>query len=655
MNNKNQNKLQNTPKSVSKIDVAAKYRWHGWIVLIFGVALYVNTITHQFTQDDAIVIYDNMYTTKGISGLKGLFTKDTFFGFFKEEGKAKLVSGGRYRPFTPAMFALEYQLVGKSPWLGHLINILLYGFLCLMVYKLLISLICHKEDSESKRYLVFAAALIFAAHPLHTEAVANIKGRDEIMSMLGSILALFAMIKYVDSKQTKFIILACISLFIAFLSKENTITFLAVIPLSIYYFRDMNVKEAIMKSAVLLLPTILFLMIRASVLGNDFGGTPMELMNNPYLKLVNGSYIPFDLGEKMATIMYTLGKYVQLLILPHPLTHDYYPRFIDIMHFSDISVLISLGLYIIIAFLALKGLRTKHIIGFSCAYFIITLSIVSNIVFPIGTNMSERFMFMPSLGFALLFGYFMQQYVFEKLGKQMFYISLGVIVSLYSIKTITRNFVWESDYRLFTTDVKTSTNSAKVLNAAGGALTTEAAKEKNETKKREMLSQAIEYLNQSILVHPTYKNAYLIMGNAHYYLKEYDKAAAAYERALNIDPEFKDAQTNLAISLRDAGRQAGEVENNLEKSESLLTRSYQLSPNDSETLRLLGVVNGIKGNHLEAVKYFTKVVEAEPKNATGYLNLSNAYRNAGDAANADKYMKNALAIDPEVLEKQNQK
>lgn len=655
MNNKNQNKLQNRPKSVSKIDVAAKYRWHGWIVLIFGVALYVNTITHQFTQDDAIVIYDNMYTTKGISGLKGLFTKDTFFGFFKEEGKAKLVSGGRYRPFTPAMFALEYQLVGKSPWLGHLINILLYGFLCLMVYKLLISLICHKEDSESKRYLVFAAALIFAAHPLHTEAVANIKGRDEIMSMLGSILALFAMIKYVDSKQTKFIILACISLFIAFLSKENTITFLAVIPLSLYYFRDMNVKEAIMKSAVLLLPTILFLMIRASVLGNDFGGTPMELMNNPYLKLVNGSYIPFDLGEKMATIMYTLGKYVQLLILPHPLTHDYYPRYIDIMHFSDISVLISLGLYIIIAFLALKGLRTKHIIGFSCAYFIITLSIVSNIVFPIGTNMSERFMFMPSLGFALLFGYFMQQYVFEKLGKQMFYISLGVIVSLYSIKTITRNFVWESDYRLFTTDVKTSTNSAKVLNAAGGALTTEAAKEKNETKKREMLSQAIEYLNQSILVHPTYKNAYLIMGNAHYYLKEYDKAAAAYERALNIDPEFKDAQTNLAISLRDAGRQAGEVENNLEKSESLLTRSYQLSPNDSETLRLLGVVNGIKGNHLEAVKYFTKVVEAEPKNATGYLNLSNAYRNAGDAANADKYMKNALAIDPEVLEKQNQK
>jgi hypothetical protein len=98
------------------------------LVFAFGSLLYLNTLTHEFTQDDAIVIYDNMYTTKGISGIKGLFTKDTFFGFFKEEGKAKLVSGGRYRPLTPAMFALEYQIVGKNPFLGHLINILLYGF-----------------------------------------------------------------------------------------------------------------------------------------------------------------------------------------------------------------------------------------------------------------------------------------------------------------------------------------------------------------------------------------------------------------------------------------------------------------------------------------------------------------------------------------------
>ncbi len=624
-------------------------QWHGWIVFLFGAVLYLNTITHDFTQDDAIVIYDNMYTTKGLAGLKGLFTKDTFFGFFKEEGKAKLVSGGRYRPLTPAMFAIEYQLVGKKPWLGHLINILLYGFLCLMVYKLLITMICHKDDSESKRYMVLAAALLYAAHPIHTEAVANIKGRDEIMCMLGSIFSLYAMLKYVDLRQVKYIIYACISFFIAFMSKENTITFLAVIPLTLYYFRDLTFKDAALKSAVLLLPAILFLMIRSSILGNDFGGTPMELMNNPYLKFVNGSYIPFDIGEKMATIIYTLAKYVQLLIFPVTLTHDYYPRYIDIMSFGDWRVISGLLLYIFIGYLAIRGLRPKSILGYGSAFFLITLSIVSNIVFPIGTNMSERFMFMPSLGFALVLAYLLQKYVFEKAGKKAFTAVLGVMILLYSLKTITRNFVWESDFRLFTTDVRTSTNSAKVLNAAGGALTTQSVKEKDENKKKEMLVTAIGYLTKAVSIHPTYKNAYLIMGNAHYYLKEYDPAVAAYEQALALDSDFNDAKTNLAVALRDGGRQAGEVENNLVKSEAMLLKSIGLTPNDSETLRLLGVVNGIKGSHMEAVKYFDQVVQLDPKNAASFLNLSNAYRNAGNMAEAEKNMQKALQLDPQIV------
>lgn len=635
--------------------ITDQFRWHSWFVFILGISIYINTLSHQFTQDDAIVIYDNMYTTKGVSGLKGLFTKDTFFGFFKEEGKAKLVSGGRYRPLTPAMFAIEYQLVGNHPWLGHLINVLLYGLLCVVIYQLLLLLICYKDNTERNRYLVLAAALIYAAHPIHTEAVANIKGRDEIMSMLGSVMALYAIIKYVDTGQIKYTAIAATSFFIAFLSKENTITFLAVVPLTLYFFRNLSLRSAFSHSIVLLVPTVLFLMIRAAVLGNDFGGAPMELMNNPFLKLVNGTYVPFTISEKFATIFFTLGKYLQLLCFPHPLTHDYYPRFIDIMELSDVSVLLSILLYGGLVCLAVSGFRSRSIPAFAAGYYIITLSIVSNIVFPIGTNMSERFMFMPSLGFALGIAWLLQKYVFDKISKSMFLASTCLILVLFSVKTFARNLVWESDFKLFTTDVKTSVNSAKVLNAAGGALTTEAYKEKDENKKREMLTQAITYLNQAVAVHPTYKNAYLIMGNAYYYLKDYEKAVPAYEKALAIDPDFKDAVTNLAVSLRDAGRQAGEVENNLPKAEALLNRSYQLVPADTETLRLLGVANGIKGNHTEAIRYFEKIVLMEPKNAGGYLNLSSAYRNAGDSSNADINMKKALEIDPEILNKQGQK
>jgi len=640
------------PDSPVKSAIHDQFQWHSWLVFAVGAVIYLNTLMHQFTQDDAIVIYDNMYTTKGIAGLKGLFTKDTFFGFFKEEGKAKLVSGGRYRPFTPAMFAVEYELAGKNPLVGHLINILLYGFLCFMIYKVLFLLICHKDGDDSKKWLVLTASLLYSTHPIHTEAVANIKGRDEIMSMLGSIFALYFIVKNFDSPKTKYLVLAVASFFIAFLSKENTITFLAVIPLALYFFRDQKLGSAISKSAILILPTIIFLMIRSAILGNDFGGTPMELMNNPYLKLVGSSYVPFDIGEKMATIVYSLGKYIQLLVFPHPLTHDYYPRYIDIKTFGDIGVLLSLAIYAGLAFLAIKGFKTRSIVGFSAAYFLITLSIVSNVVFPIGTNMSERFMFMPSLGFALGVASLMEIFIFRKTGKNVFIVTLGIIVGLYTLKTVTRNMVWKDDFTLFTTDVKTSTNSAKVLNAAAGALTTEAFTEKDEAKKKSMLDQALIYINKAVEVHPQYKNAYLIMGNVHYYLKDFDKSISAYQKVLDLDPNFTDGITNLAITLRDAGRQAGEVNNDLIKAESYLTRSYQLSANDPETTRLLGVLNGIKGNHSEAIKYFTKVLTIEPNGAGGYLNLSLAYRNIGDITNADNYMQKALALDPEIMNKQ---
>jgi tetratricopeptide (TPR) repeat protein len=422
--------------------------------------------------------------------------------------------------------------------------------------------------------------------------------------------------------------------------------------LTLYYFRDIDFKNALAKSAILLLPAILFLMIRSAILGSDFGGTPMELMNNPYLKFVNGSYIPFDMGEKMATIIYTLGKYVQLLIFPHPLTHDYYPRYIDIMSFGDVSVIISLLIYVALIWVTISGFRSKNILSYGAAFYLITLSIVSNIVFPIGTNMSERFMFMPSLGFALVLAYLLQKFVWTKFGKNAFMASIGIIVLLYSVKTISRNFVWESDFKLFQTDVKTSVNSAKVLNAAGGSLTDKAFTEKDENKKKAMLTEALGYLNRAVQVHPTYKNAYLIMGNAYYYMQDYDNAITAYGNALKIDPDYKDAFTNQAIALREAGKNAGEKENNLQKAETYLLKSLQMAPHDTETLRLLGVLNGIKGNHTEAIKYFESVVAQDQKNANAYLNLSTAQRNAGDANSAQISLQKALQLDPSILSKQ---
>jgi len=648
---KNKIKVKSSPKKIEKVSTG-QIEKHGypWIVFLFAFLLYANTINHEYTQDDAIVIYDNMFTQQGIAGIPGHLKNDTFFGFFKTKGKDKLVSGGRYRPLTPIMFSIENSIFGNSPFAGHIINVILYALLCMLIYKLMILMLFPRLGSLSGFYIfAFLASLLFAAHPIHTEAVANIKGRDEIMSMMGAVLALYYSLKYIDTKKNLFLILAGIAFFLGLMAKETTITFLAVIPLAIYFFRNDSVKKLVNPFLVVLLSAIVFISIRTYILGFDLGGTPKELMNNPFLKIVGNAYVPFTVGEKMATIIFTLGKYIGLLLFPHPLTHDYYPRHIGIMSFGNWQVLLSFVIYIGLAIYAVMNLKKKSIVSFCILYFFITISIVSNIVFPIGTNMSERFMFMPSLGFCILITYL----IFHFFGKSNLKVMIAIVAAillLYSFKTITRNNIWKNDFTLFTTDVETSNNSAKVLNAAGGALLTESSKPENSAKKMKMLDKAIPYLTKALEIHPNYKNAALLLGNAHYFKGDYEASIKSYERTLTIAPEYKDAITNLAVAYRDAGRNAGEKEQNLEKAKNYLARSIQLVDTDPDTYRLLGITYGMSGDHPNAIKYFTKVTEMLPDNASAYVNLGKAYQYYGDDESSRIMLQKAIQIDPKALE-----
>ena len=651
---KHKKKEQNRPISqqTNTINQNTSLPWAGWLVFLLGSVVYLNTLFHDFTQDDAIVIYDNMFTTQGVKGIPGLFKYDTFYGFFKEEGKANLVSGGRYRPLTPAMFAVEYSLVGKKPWLGHFLNIFLYGFLCYFIFITLRNILTPSFGEEKAVYMSVIAAVLYAVHPLHTEVVANIKGRDEIMSMLGAMGALYGIIKAVDTGQKKYHYLAAVSLFLGLLSKENTITFAAIIPLTLYFFRNQKIFQAFSQSLWMWPAIILFLIIRTSILGLDMGGTPMELMNNPFVKWNGNDYVAFTGAEKMGTILYTLGKYMVLLIFPHPLTHDYYPRHIGIMTLSDPMVIASILAYALLGYLAFKGFAKRKIYSFAILYFLLTTSIISNIVFPIGTNMSERFMFMPSLGFTLVIAYLFVEYMLPKFSIKAVWGFLVVIGLAFAGKTFARNMVWKNDYTLFTTDVKTSSKSAKVLNAAGGALTVEAPNEKNPAKQQEMYSQAVKYLDEAIKIHPTYKNAYLIRGNALFYLQRFEEAIQSYEMCTKLSPDFQDAYKNMAVAFREAGKQAGEKQNNLVKAEGFLHRSLQLNPQDPETVRLLGVAYGVQNKHDLALEQFLKVAQMTPESAQAYVNLYYAYRNVNQPDLAGQYLQKAVNIDPEIMKKQ---
>lgn len=656
--------LKSAPQAVSAPAIPAFFSnsaLHCWLIMAFSFLLYANTLNYGFVQDDGIVITDNMFTTQGIKGIPGILKYDTFYGFFKEAGKTQLVAGGRYRPLSLVMFAIEWELFGNNPFFGHLINILLYGLTGIVLYLLLLKLLQPRFGSTTSLLISLIATLLFMGHPVHTEVVANIKGRDEILTLLGSLAAVYYSLKAFDENKPLYNVLAGVLFFLALLSKENAITFVAIVPIAYWYFTKAKTGKIIAQTIPFAAAAALFLVIRTAVIGAQFVSQPMELLNNPFLKLSGNQFVPFSLGEKLATITFTLGKYIGLLVFPHPLTHDYYPRAVGIMQWGDWQVILSLLLYLALIGYVIKTLSKKSIIGFGIIFYLATLFIVSNILFPVGTNMGERFVFMPSLGFCLSISALL--YFAVSGGKTLtnfkrFYPVIGIIgvvLLLFTGKTILRNTAWESNFILFTNDVKYSPESAKLQNSVGGELSQAAAKEKDPAKRTAMLNEAIGHLQIAIRIHPGYKNAFLLLGNCYLYLDDYENAIAQYQNALKLDPGYKDALGNLAMTYAAAGRYYGEKKGDVGKAIQYLSEAYKMNNKDAETLRLLGVAYGVLGSTQgnpaytkEAVNYFTKAVELQPTNANTLYDLGTAYFNIGDAVHGNEFRQRAIRVNPNI-------
>ena len=649
-------KVPPTPSNHSYPNWLLKSSLHYLVIGLLAFLLYANTLGHDYCQDDAIVITQNMYTTQGVKGISGIWDKDTFYGFFKEEGKEALVQGGRYRPLTLVLFALEWQLFGDNPFGFHLVNVLLYVLLSLLLYKVIRTLLVYYPKKQAAA-LAFFATIIFVVHPVHTEVVANIKGADEIVALMGSLGALYLTLLAYRSGKIVPLFLGALTIGLTMFAKENTITFLAIIPVVLLLFGQKSKGLAMDKLGKVLLYTLPlvvavlpFLRKRMMVLKGSGNEKVMELMNNPFLKIVNHQYVDFSVAEKMATIFYTLGDYVRLLLFPHPLTSDYYPHHVELMRFGDWQVILSLLIYVGLFYLAVKNLRKRPLISLGVFIYFASLSIVSNFLFPVGTFMAERFLFMPSVGFSLVAACVLVGIIGQK-NRMMSVGILGVVALLFSAKTVLRNPAWKNDATLFKTDVQVSRKSAKIHNAVGGTLLAEAGKSKDPAIQKSKAQEAVKHLKIALKEHPNYKNAWLLLGNAYNILQQYDSSINAYKNAIRVAPGYQDAINNMAITYRQAGQFFGEKQGNPTKAISYLKEAEKLKPNDPEVMRLLGIAYAVSGQVNQAIPYMEKALSLAPKNANLALDLSTAYRQAGNLAKADFYQKKALEMDPEVIRK----
>ena len=624
-------------------------RLHIILIFVLSFLLYGNTITHDYALDDSIVILENEFTKQGVAGISDILNYDTFVGFF---GKKKdLVAGGRYRPMSLVTFALEWQFFGQNPTVSHFINILMYGLTGVVLYLLMLMMFKNIRPPLEAYFIAIATTILFLTHPIHTEAVANIKGRDEIMALLGSLTTLYWAFKYLNTKNILYLLGAVLVYFLALLSKENSITFLAIIPLALYFFSD---KSSIKTTAIQTIPFVLvaavFLFVRANVLGaaGSLGGEEaQELMNNPFVGL--------NFSERYGTIFYTLGKYIQLLIFPHPLTHDYYPKHIPIMSFSDWQVLLSIGIYIALGIYALIRLPKKDPIAFGIIFYIASLSVVSNLVFSVGTNMSERLVFMPSVGFCLVVVLLLNKFLSKKENIKTAFIATSIIGVLFLGKTFTRNFAWKDNFTLFSTDIKTSVKSAKLNNAMGGSLVDKVSipdptNPINETEKAAILNDAVQYLSTAIEVHPTYQNAYNQLGRAFYAKGDYAKAAE-YFRYLATNFGNANGQKNLY----ETGKALVERKQDYVKAIPILEEAKGYFPNNAELFGQLGAAYGNTNQPFKAIEQFEKIIQIDPNNAKAYLFIGYTYANLGQSTSnqsyvqkGNDYINKAKLIDPNV-------
>ena len=214
------------------------YRLWAMLVFILAVGIYFNSGFNGYALDDGIVITENPYTKQGFAGISDIFSHETFSNIADQNAE---LSGGRYRPLSIAMLAIEYQFFGANPGVNHFINVLMYALLCVLLFYLLKQYVFKSDQTAA-----LLAALVFVVHPLHTDVVSNIKGRDEILCLLLLLVCIIYYLRYVSEKKFGQLAISLAAYFFSLLAKENGITFIAVIPLLLYFFFNKTIKQALL-------------------------------------------------------------------------------------------------------------------------------------------------------------------------------------------------------------------------------------------------------------------------------------------------------------------------------------------------------------------------------------------------------------------------
>jgi hypothetical protein len=512
------------------------FRTQAFILVFIGFLFYANTLVNEYALDDGIVIQNNDYVQQGFRGIPKILSTDAYDSFYRHMGAKQQLSGGRFRPLSVVTFAIEQQLFGsnaaiKPPddaaFVRHFMNVVYY-LLSIVVLLYFLKNYIFKEDPLT----AFIACLIFLIHPMHTEVVANVKSRDEILSFLFIILTFIAVFRYRESKNTKQLLFGLLFYFLALLSKEYAITLLVLIPMLLYIILKERFSSIIQLMIPFAIVAVLYVGIRFSIVGAGAKFENPDVLNNPYIYATP--------PEKLATKIEVLLRYLKMLFYPTPLSSDYSYSTIPFVNFSYGIVWASILIHISMCVAAVVLFFKRNILSFAIAFYLVHLLLISNLIFNVGATMGERMVYHSSFGFAIILAVIISlilKKLFSAQTKKIVAVSFGCLLVIWcGAKTIQRNAEWKNDQILFIADAKTVPNSALVNGNAGKAFIDMSEKPENKARELELINKGIFYLNRSVSVHDKYVNGYLNLGVAYFKLKDYERANAYWDKAKEIYP-----------------------------------------------------------------------------------------------------------------------
>jgi tetratricopeptide (TPR) repeat protein len=490
-----------------------------------------------------------------------------------------------------------------------------------------------------------AVALIFAVHPIHTEVVCSVKSRDELLAALFGLLAWVSFIPKSNSTSSdeKSIIYGTIFLLLALLSKESAITFIAIIPLSLIMLRDIDFKSAVKKSIPLFAASAAFLLIRYLVVGSEKANTGIPMMEN----VLNGAQ---SFNQVTATKMEILFYYIKLLFIPWPLNWDYSFNQIPLVEWNSVLPIISILIYGGLAIFALINFKKKPILSFAILFFFITSSPTNNLFFNNGATIGERFLFVPSLGFALALSMIIASiFKFDTIGnsnnnKNLFLGSITAISLIFGGLSIARSSDWKDNITLFTRGVEVSPNSCRTHYSLASESLTLAQQQTDPQQRITYLNTAVEHFKTSLAIFPDNFQALYNSGICYSIIGDTTSAINYYKQSINLNKTYLTAMNNLGV-LYQARQEYDSAFVYYNMAFKIEPNAEVAKPNLANLFFSSGLVKSREGRVDEALEDYKQSLIYDGSNVMSLNNIASIYSNRQSYDSALVYLKRGYAND----------